>query len=132
MTATVPPLQTRDQRFAVSVLAHIQRVNTKDDDYKGKYGGMAMKLPILIRTAGLAQALAFVAARDKQGSETTPNLDLLRDLAVVLGMKDSAELAAKSRTAQLRHYMTLTREALAALLWFKRYTQSILNVEPTE
>jgi CRISPR-associated protein Cmr5 len=48
---------------------------------------------------------------------------------VVLGYRNAGDLLEASRTAPLSAYMRLTQEALQALLWFKRYAQSVLNVE---
>ena len=90
---------------------------------------MALKLPVLVRTAGLVQALAFVESRGKQ-----PFDDLLRDLAqvVINENADAALLLSRSRTDDLQGYIHLTRRTLTALDWFKRFAQSILNVESTD
>ncbi|MEF3272798.1 MAG: type III-B CRISPR module-associated protein Cmr5 [Chloroflexus sp.] len=117
-------MQTREQRFAATVYRLVDarngRYNQTTD--KNKYGSIAHKLPVLIRTAGLAQALAFVATRsDAQG-------DILPDLAQALGFPDDKALLKASREAPLAEYMLLTEDALAALLWFKRYAQSVLGV----
>jgi CRISPR-associated protein Cmr5 len=97
---------------------------------------MAHKLPVLIRTVGLAQALAFVQARGKKDAHKK----LLDDLAAVISAQNGETLdastgetlATTSRTAPLPDYMRLTQHALAALLWFKRFAQSVLEVEPGE
>ena len=58
-------MQTRDQIYAATVYEQVATVREKEPEYK-KYGAMAHKLPLLIRTAGLVQALAFVEARGKE------------------------------------------------------------------
>lgn len=121
-------MQTRDQRIATkvhSIVAQIaQDYPDTNDSYRKEYGSMAHKLPVLIRTAGLAQALTFVQARGEQ-----PHQELLTHLAEVIDMQDGARLAERSRHAELHEYMYLTRQALAALLWYKRFAQSVLKVE---
>ena len=92
-----------------------------------QYGGMAHKLPVLIRQAGLVQALAYVSARGKSGAK-----QLLEDLARVLGYDSSSQLLDASREAELLEYMHLTRKATVALTWYKRFAQSVLGVEPTD
>lgn len=92
---------------------------------------MAHKLPVLIRTAGLAQALAFVAA---SGQKKSAHQQLLEGLAQAIahlngGQQTAAQFLEKCRTAPLGDYMKLTYEALAALLWYKRFAQSVLDVE---
>lgn len=117
--------QTREQKFAAAVLTRVEARKGTLGDGTTKYGSMAHQLPVLIRTAGLAQALAFVEARRE------PALTgLLDDLASALGMESGAKLAERSRKADLPEYMRLTQRSLAALLWFKRYAQSVLDVKP--
>lgn len=120
-------LQTREQRQADGVFKLVNNVKIqKDPAYAKSYGSMAHKLPVLIRTAGLAQALEFVAARPESQQ---PQKDLLGDLALVLMYQKAEDLCAASRKLPLGSYMRLTQEALAALLWFKRFAQSVLGIE---
>ncbi len=120
-------MQTREQKYAQDVYNRVCAITNDERMNRKKYGGMAHKLPILIRTAGLAQALTFVEARgDKSGSQC----QLLRDLGATVGCSD--KLAAKARSAELCEYMRLTQQVLDALLWYKRFAQSVLNVEPGE
>ena len=88
---------------------------------------MAHKLPILIRTAGLAQALAFVDARGKDSQK-----QLLQDLAGTVGKQNSVSLLRRAREAELSEYMLLTQQVMAALLWYKRFAQSVLGVEASD
>ncbi len=115
---------TRDQRYAVEAHKHVSAVKKED---QRSYGAMAHKLPILIRTAGLAQALTFVEARGLK-SQT----QLLTDLASTLGKASGGVLLEQARNSELSAYMLLTQQVLAALLWYKRFAQSILGVEASE
>jgi CRISPR-associated protein Cmr5 len=118
-------MQTREQRFADQVYQQVAQV--KLDKQKAKeYGSMSHKLPILIRTAGLAQALSFVEARKR------PALNqLLQDLAATVGKNGKDVLLDRARNAQLEEYMLLTQHVMDALLWYKRFAQSVLNIDAT-
>ncbi len=131
--------RTREQEYALRVFEKINPLIPKDeqaekDEAKKKwrkaYGSLAHKLPVLIRTAGLSQALAFVKARNKAG---TPQQTLLRDLEAVLrqsgALTGDDTLVERSRSAHFEEYMRLTEGALEALLWFKRFAQSELKVQ---
>ena len=123
-------MQTRDQRYAEKIFGQVSQLLQKPKSEQKQYGSMAHKLPVLIRTAGLAQALAFVAV-----SKKLPHKQLLEDLAQAIahlngGQQTAAQFWEKCRTAPLGDYMKLTHEALAALLWYKRFAQSVLDVEP--
>ena len=124
-------MQTRDQKYGAAVFRQIQdRVESQDKPYKKAYGSMAHKLPLLIRSAGLAQALAFVEARGLQAHK-----DLLDHLAEVVIDQNTKgpQLAQRSRdTEELSEYMYLTHEAMAALIWYKRFAQSVLDIDPSE
>ncbi|MEI7643921.1 MAG: type III-B CRISPR module-associated protein Cmr5 [Chloroflexales bacterium] len=121
---------TREQVYASAVFAQITPLISEDEPTRKAYGSLAHKLPVLIRTAGLAQSLAFVQARNKEG---TPQRMLLNDLEVVLQVSGiltaNTRLVERSRTASFEEYMRLTEGALEALLWFKRFAQSELKVQ---
>ena len=129
-------MQTRDQRLSFAIYERVLAFDVPNLSPKQRkqYGSMAHKLPILIRTAGLSQALAFVEARHRkqENKPTPPQLKLLRDLEEVLRkehMLEGSNLFAVARQAELGEYMRLTQHTMAALLWFKRYAQSVLGVE---
>ncbi|GIV92687.1 MAG: CRISPR system Cmr subunit Cmr5 [Chloroflexus sp.] len=126
-------LVTREQFYAKAVFDKIKPLMDRSEADKKKYGSLAHKLPVLIRTAGLAQALAFVQARN---DEKSPQHQLLRDLADVLRknkvLAQDADLVERSRVAPFDEYMRLTEASLQALLWFKRFAQSELKVEAGE
>lgn len=131
-------MDTRDQRYAKNVFERVEKLLGRKPKERKQYGSMAHKLPVLIRSAGLAQSLAFVAATAKRGTEGndagkakwSPQRQLLDDLAQTLELENAERLLTESRNAPLDQYMFLTQNALAALLWYKRYAQSVLDVEP--
>lgn len=113
-------MPTRNQKYAISAYENVK--NVKDLE-KNKYKTMTDKLPVLIHSAGLAQALAFVDA--KAAKEEAWKL-LLNHLATTIEM-DKNKLLERSRMAELAEYMKLTRDVLAALSWYKRFAQALLN-----
>lgn len=128
-------MQTRNQKFAVKVFQKIENLQREFPDKNSlerkKYGAMAHKLPVLIRTAGLAQALGFLAAKSSEAM----NERLFKDLASTLGKTDENQLLLHSRggaNQSLADYLRLTQDALAALLWYKRFAESVLDVKAGE
>ncbi len=118
-------IQTRDQKYAVDAYNRVKAILNDGKLSNDKYGSMAHKLPILIRMAGLAQAFAYVQARGKPEHKR-----LLSDLALTLNKQSREVLAEAAMNAQLSEYIYLTQQALAALLWYKRFAQSVLDVQP--
>lgn len=128
---------TREQQYAAKIYEQItSEIATKTQGEQKKYGSMAHKLPVLIRVAGLSQAFQFV---DSRGSDEQKLL--LQHLALTLDFTDDvgnnatkakAKMLHSSRTLQLAAYMRLTQQALAALQWYKRFAQSVLQVEASD
>src|SRR5437762_2551019 len=82
------------------------------------YGGLCHSFPVLMRTCGLCQALAFSADKStagggQPGPRPTAHALLLRHVARVLGQADGNPLAAV-RTASTTEYMLQTRQVLEA------------------
>jgi len=121
-------MQTREQIFAAKVYKQVSKMKPSSDEAKS-YGSMAHKLLILIRTAGLAQALSFVDAR---GKENGPTHRLLDDLAFTVDKGNRKALLASARNAHLSEYMLLTQHVMDALLWYKRFAQSVLGVKASD
>jgi CRISPR-associated protein Cmr5 len=122
-------MQTRNQTIAADVFARVQKL--EKDPKKKQYGSMAHKLPVLIQTAGLVQALSFVQAKSTSKSGKALEI-LLNDLAQTLEFANGQALVSESREAELSKYLYLTKRCLAALLWYKRFAQSVLGVEAGE
>lgn len=126
-------MRTLNQEYAADAYRRVQRVyddTEKGEEYQKKYGTMAHKLPVLIHTAGLVQALAFVAAK---GKKTPAWRQYLEDVAkTVNGQFDAKKLLEESRQAELNSYILLTRHVSQAALWYKRFAESILKVEASE
>lgn len=119
-------MKTRDQEYASKAVNMVlaAKKNLNDDD-RNRYGSMAHQLPILIRSAGLAQALAFLETRESKGHQ-----QLLADLSTTVGL--AGTLVQKTRGAELNEYIHLTRQVMAALLWYKRFAQSILDIKASD
>ncbi len=121
---------TLEQERAALAYRHIQLVSEKQ---RKVYGAMAQKLPALIRSAGLCQALHFVKSRGK--AFQVPLTLLLDHLGEQLrradtDIKNAETLCDKVRAADLSHYVWLTRETLASVGWYARLSRSEWGIEP--
>lgn len=125
-------MQTLDQLRSSRAYEQIARLPEAVSRRKA-YGRMAHKLPVLIRQTGLAQALVFAEAKGGDGGSLllAHLAEHLGDLGIVPEGTRPA-LMACVRSAELSEYIAITREVQAALLWYKRYAQSVLDVEQGE
>ena len=121
-------LKTRDQQYAAVIYGQVIELEPEKDNPKGKeYGRLANHLPVLVKKAGLAQALSFAEAKAGDGDR-----QLLDDLETAINRisKKSINLSDRSRKAELAEYLWLTQQVMTALHWYKRFAQSVLNVKP--
>lgn len=121
-------MHTLQQEYAQKVYERVESFGKdydKDSSERTAYGSMAHKFPVLVRQAGLIQALSFVYTRGKEAHKA-----LLEDLAQVVAGQSAKAFIDQCTSAELMQYMWLTRQTLSALEWFKRFAQSVLEVEP--
>lgn len=120
-------MQTLQQRYAADVYDKVASVKDDERVNHKEYGSMAHKLPVLVRQSGLVQALAFVLTRGKDAHK-----QLVDDLARTLSHDNGEALFTAVREADLKAYMWLTRRALVALSWYRRFAESVLGVKATD
>ncbi len=126
-------MQTRDQKYAHAIYQQVEKIQAWPEKKRNQYGGLAHKLPVLIRTSGLVQALAFIDTKAKdKAKDNQAHRQILDDVAETLGKTDRKQLLERAREAELTEYMLLTQQALAALLWYKRFAQSLLDVHDAQ
>jgi CRISPR-associated protein Cmr5 len=103
-------------------------------DQRKQYGALAHKLPGLILQNGLAQATGFLVAK---GANSPAHIAVLDDLHRVLHAtrttngQNGRALHQEIIAADLPRTMLLTRRALEAGGWIKRYVQGVLRLGPT-
>jgi CRISPR-associated protein Cmr5 len=117
---------TRSQRSAQAAFSRIS-AKAKPD---GEYVSFAKKFPALIHTCGLAQAVAFALAK----KETT-YVDDLTEVLKASGHSEITEgepLDHHARTQQLSGYLRLSRDALRAASWLKRYVEAAAPEDTSE
>ncbi len=125
-------LKTRDQRYAAVIYEQVVRLEPeKKEEWVKDYGRLANNLPVLVKKAGLAQALSFVEAKSKDDIESrnkkSGGRQLLTHLQAAISEVSGEEidLMNSSRTAPLSEYLWLTQQVMAALHWYKRFAQSV-------
>ncbi|MDW8108000.1 MAG: type III-B CRISPR module-associated protein Cmr5, partial [Armatimonadota bacterium] len=137
----------RSQRLMGLALKLVQEVaeqySDKDHPVRRIYGGLCHNFPVLVRTCGLCQAVAFSV--DKAGAaDSNSNDEKDRAKAHHLHLQHIARVLADSCDesistdnlldrilgASLEEYIRYTRQVLAAWVYFRRFARSILKVEP--
>lgn len=133
-----PPFTTRSQHFFTTALRDVTQVaatGAPGDVRRKTYGSLCHGLPIMVRTNGLCQALAFIEAKAGGGQPDNPRArayqDMKRHVAGLLGIPPDA-LLARIGAAPVDEYLHLTRTVLAAAVYYKRFAVSILEIAPDQ
>lgn len=99
-----------------------------------KYLAFARAFPTLIHTCGLAQAGAFALAKQEEKRKVFDDLAQVMN-AIDAGWQfgDGAALdeLARHRETDVGTYPRLTRQALQAATWIKRYAEALLAAKPS-
>ncbi len=121
------PILTNSQKMAQTAYQRIQDRKTRQQKLANEFTSFARSFPSLIHACGLAQAVAFAEAK---GTKSRQHREYLEDLAAVLsavGYSDAATpdaLACATRESSVLPYLRLSRDALAAAGWLKRYVEA--------
>lgn len=89
---------------------------------EAKYRTLALTFPSMIMQSGLAQAIGFLMAKNKEEHKV-----LLEHIAILLNKNDPSVLYQAILKSNVTEYQLLSREALDASAWLKRYTQALLE-----
>ena len=105
-------MQTHEQKMAEAAFGCVEK-RKKETDKFDEYCSFSSSFPTLIHSCGLAQALSFAKAKEKD--------NYIEDLKVVLEAEDIIE---RSREAGVMEYIRISRRAISAASWIKRYAQA--------
>lgn len=123
----------RDQQRAAMAFEHVKAYVGREDNAK-KYATMVHKMPALLQSAGLCQALHFAWSRkNAEQRQYVEHLaaQLSRCVATTEGL-DSGQLLVRVRSAPLGEYLRLTDEAMACAAWYRRLVQGVLKIDAAE
>jgi CRISPR-associated protein Cmr5 len=106
------------------------RIHDRNDGtarYRKEYRSFAREFPTLVHQCGLARAVVF--AQTKKDHQ----LDYVTDLAEVLtaaghtAVANAEALADRTRSLPVAGYVRLSRDALDAAVWLKRYVEALFE-----
>lgn len=117
-------MRTRNQRLAEQIFAQVQPF-ANNDALRVRYGALCHQFPYFVLENGLAQAIGFLAG--KGATAGSAEAHFLAHLAEILELeRDRPERTVFE--ADLDQYQLLTRRALEAGAWYKRFAQGVLKV----
>ncbi len=115
-------MEIRTHKYAKNAYPLVNRL--KGSDIESKYRTLALDFPTMIMQSGLAQTIGFLKAKDKDKEE---HAQLIQDMADLLGYHNFTDMHEAILKSNVIEYQLLTRQALDASGWLKRYTQALLE-----
>ncbi|MBX2990247.1 MAG: type III-B CRISPR module-associated protein Cmr5 [Bacteroidetes bacterium] len=135
-------MKTRAQRHlelaSELVLKVAQKYPQEDNKVRKTYGSLCHSFPVMVRTCGLCQAVAFSKAKAAGDDSRIADAHrlLLEHLGELLHAVNSAiskdDVVSPIRSASATVYMLYTRQILTSWIYFKRFAESILKVQAGE
>jgi len=95
------------------------------ESWANEYGRLCLLFPSLLLTNGLRLTVAYYQGK---GQKSESYKQFLNDMREALGNPNWEN----GLPANMAEYRELSRRALQAAVWFKRYAEAILKVETTD
>ena len=120
---------TRSQQHSQKVYEQLSQLQF-DEVQQKKYGSLCHKFPLMVLRSGLAQAVAFVWVKGSQEEDSPQGVFLkhIAELSSQAAGEAPADFQQRINGLELTQYQRLTREILAASVWYKRFAESVLGV----
>lgn len=116
-------VHTRSQKLAQAAHRQIATHTANGQrNPKKEFVSTVKKFPALIHTCGLAQAVAFALA--KKDDEYIGYLASVLNAAGHDNINDAKSLDTQARQQKFAGYLRLSRDAINAASWLKRYTEA--------
>lgn len=95
------------------------------------YGGLCHNLPIMVRSLGLCQTLAYYESKTvgKDKNRTEAYVRKLSDVHAITEVGTDKVLSTYAAGLPVLEYMQLTRNILDASIYFKRFAVSLLKID---
>ena len=108
--------------FAYNQVTCVAGLDPSQEDLKKKYKSGAKKLPVLIKTNGLAQALSYI-----QNRANYPQLyDQIASWLHTKGLITGGDLVDQVINMESNEYRRITTETLALLNWVRRFVDGVM------
>lgn len=124
-------IEIRSQRIAREAYRQVESARTrKTPPEREKYLAFARSFPTLIHACGIAQASAFALAK---GDEKAEVLEAITNVVYAVDSSWNFTNASGLHNAAIHgetsilKYLRLTRQALDAATWIKRYAEALLK-----
>lgn len=122
---SIRTLEQGRAKFAYDCVNEI--VQNSDEDLKKKYKSGAKKLPVLIKTNGLGQTLAFINQRDDGNIKLYGMIGEWLHCKKLVELNRNVDLVNAVINKPSNEYRRITTETLALLNWVRRFVDGLMK-----
>lgn len=112
-------MKIRTHQYAEAAYPLVEKM--QKDSFEAKYRTLALNFPTMIMQSGLAQSIGFLIAKGSDEHKVY--------LCHIQEILKRPNLHTEILKSDIEEYQLLTRKALDATSWLKRYTQALLKKE---
>lgn len=106
-------------------MAHAAYQRVAQQSPAKEFASFAREFPALVHSCGLAQAVAFALAKGGHQERYLNDLAAVLQAAGYSAITSHDQLAETTRSAPVTTYLRLSRDALLAAVWLKRYVEAV-------
>lgn len=108
-----------------------EKAKSRSESDFDKYLSFARGFPSLIHSCGLVQALSFAKSKSSKPGPHRCFIDDLKEILIVGDLiSNNDDLVDCARKADQTKYLLLSRRALDAAVWLKRYSEALELEKP--
>ncbi len=122
---TLKGIEQGRAKYAFCVVNDVSQIES--DDLKKKYKTAAKKIPVLIKTNGLGQSLAFIKKRNDGYDKLYEQIGNWIQTEDAKQLVPSGELVEEVIQLQSPVYRQVTIETLALLNWIRRFVDGLMK-----
>ncbi|GJL72545.1 MAG: hypothetical protein NMNS01_17440 [Nitrosomonas sp.] len=125
-------MKTRAQQYSQQVYQQIAELDFADKKQEKLYGSICHQFPIMVLRAGLAQSVAFLWIKAESGKPAYEKF--MQHLSTITGFEGETREVFQQRIHRMPidEYRRTTHIILNACIWYKRFAESLLNVQSGE
>jgi CRISPR-associated protein Cmr5 len=122
-------VSNRGQKYLLLAAEQVKKV--RGTEAADIYGGLCHNFPIMVRSLGLCQTLAYYESKmvGKDKNRTEAYSQKLSDVHAITDIGTDKVLSTYAASLPVLEYMQLTRNILDASIYFKRFAVSLLKVD---
>ena len=122
------PVKTRAQNYSKNIYSQFLAIKGLSEKEKNRYGALCHQFPVMVLQNGLMQAVGYLLGKGQNDSQK-PETILLNHFAEQFNCANAEAFHTVLQNSEITKYQYYTRQLLEMAVWYKRYAESVLDVQ---